>query len=310
MTETDPGLKILHRHIVPEKVERQRLSDYAVSVFQTFVPSRKGIKKAIKRGAILVDGIGGTTGHWVLPGQIIDLIELTRPINKVFELPLVVVYEDEDIAVVHKPAGVPTSGNRFRTIFNALPFNLKSSSKLNAFAQPRPVHRLDAATTGLLLIAKTPKALITMGRHFEHRAVKKRYQAVIIGRPSGIGTIRSLVKGVEAISHYQVVRSCQSLKSRHLSLLNLWPETGRTHQLRIHLSDMGCPILGDKLYGREGMIMRGKGLFLSAVQLNFSHPISGEKMNLSIDPPRKFNHFMDKEQERWERYRLKNEPNS
>ena len=109
-------MKILKLHIVPEDVQKQRMSDYAPLVFNDFIPSKKGIKKAIKKGAFLIDGQVAFTGSWILPGQKVQLMETPQQAKKVFELELEVVYEDDFLAIINKPGGIPVSGNYFRTI--------------------------------------------------------------------------------------------------------------------------------------------------------------------------------------------------
>ena len=304
-------MKILQQHVVPGQIPSQRLSDYAVGIFPAYLPSRKSVKKAIRRGAILIDGRTGNTGDWVLTGQTLELLEQQDQVpGKIFHLRCRVLWEDEDLAVLQKPAGILTSGNEFRTFFNALPFNLRPSPKPGAFAKPRPVHRLDRATSGLILVAKTSSTLLELGNSFARRQVHKTYQAVVIGNPPAQGEIRVPIDGKEAITGYTVLRTNLSLRNGSLSLLQLTPQTGRTHQLRIHLSGHGFPILGDPLYGKEGLILRGKGLFLSATGLSFAHPVTGQSIRVEAEPPPKFVRFMENEAKRWQKYRSKTGPNS
>ncbi len=306
-------MKILQEHIVPPNIQKERLSDYAVGLFPGFIFSRKGTKKAIKKGTIFLNGKIGKTGDWVESGFIVHLIESEHTRPKVFSHSIPIIYEDNFLAVIQKPAGLIVSGNLYRTVTNALPFNLTPSPQPNAYLSPRPAHRLDKSTSGLLLVAKTPETLIELGRQFEKRLIRKRYQAVVIGKPKvSDGEILLPIKNKRSITKYQLIDTVPSLRSERLSLLNLWPETGRTHQLRIHLSTIGHPILGDKIYGQNGLIMKGKGLFLAAVQLTFTHPITQQIQEVSIEAPPKFERFMRKEKERWEKYRgqPKTVPNS
>ncbi len=116
------------------------------------------------------------------------------------------------------------------------------------------------------------------------------------------GEIDFQVENKEAFTSYNISQSVPSLRNTHLSLLNLNPKTGRTHQIRKHLSGIGHPIFGDKLYGTEGEIYKGKGLFLAAVKVEFRHPITGEKMNISIDTPHKFTSLLVREERRFREY--------
>lgn len=169
------------KHIVPSNIEKTRLSDYAVGIFST-VPTRKGIKKAIKKGAILVNGKVGFSGDWIEGGEEISLVDLQESTHKTFECKLPIVFEDEELAIINKPGGIAVSGNFYKTVQNALAFNLKPSNSADALKIPRPVHRLDSATCGLLLIAKTKTAQLHLSQQFENKTIKKRYQAIAIGK--------------------------------------------------------------------------------------------------------------------------------
>lgn len=292
-------MTILHTHIVPQNNNTVRLSDYAVGIFPQ-IPSRKGIKKAIKAGAIFLNGRRGNTGDWITTGQKIELVALDKKPSKIYKLELPVIFEDEQLAVIHKPAGIIVSGNQFHTIQNALLHNLKISKAVDAFKLPRPVHRLDHATSGLLLIAKTTNANIHLSQQFEQKTIQKKYQAVVMGKlATTTGIIKESIDGKTAITKYEVQQISPSLKTAYLSLLNLYPLTGRTHQLRIHLANLGHPILGDKLYHGDKPLLARKGMFLSAVELIFLHPLTEERMNFRIDAPNKFRYRLEQEERRW-----------
>jgi len=288
-------------HIVPIIEASQRLSDYLCGVFRQ-LPSRKSVKTAIKKGAVYVDGKKGHTGDWVKSYQKIELIDLDKAPNKVLKMPIEILYEDAYLAVVFKPAGIPVSGNQFRTVENALLYNIQPSAEPDGLKQPRAAHRLDAPTSGLLLIAKTKGARINLGAQFEAKTIQKRYQAIVIGKPPQKGTIAFSIQGKASLSTYECLETVDSLKSGQLSLLNLYPKTGRTHQLRIHLSTLGFPILGDALYGTEGLILKHKGLFLTAIELSFKHPISGGEQTIILSTPYKYEALLKREQGRFDRY--------
>lgn len=296
--------KIVEVHIVPEGVEAERLSDYLVGKFES-IPSRKGMKKAILRGTVFVDGQQGHTGDWVRPGQEITLGELASRLPKPYQLPVDVLFQDDYLAVVYKPPGIPTSGNAFRTLENALLHNLQLSKAKDAYEWPRPIHRLDSPTAGLLIVAKRAGARIKLGQQLEDRQIRKTYEALVLGKVPDSGTIDFELDGKSAITKYRLLETVPSLKSDQLSWVRLWPATGRTHQLRRHLSMIGHPILGDREYGKEGLVFRGKGLFLAATRLEFEHPITGELLQVDHPPPTKFDRHIKRTARRYDKFRKK-----
>ena len=279
-------MTILETNIVTPEAENERLYNYAYIAFQKIIPSRKGIKKAIKNKCILVDGEVGASGWKLRAGQRIDLLNLYTKVPKIYELPLKVLYEDEDVAVIHKPAGIVVSGNLYRTIYNALGCNLKRSTRLDALPYPTPCHRLDKSTSGCLVIAKTKSAQMRMGELFATQQITKEYTAIVHGKLPEESTINEHIDGQSAITKYSVLERITSNSGQDYSLLSLQPLTGRTHQLRIHLSSQGSPILGDKLYGEIGNTLLHKGLFLCARMINFEY---GEiSIKVKTDLPKKF----------------------
>lgn len=191
------------------------------------------------------------------------------------------------MAAIHKPAGILVSGNRFKTIANALAQNLKPSTLTDA-TKPQPVHRLDYPTTGVLLAGKTSSSIRALNELFEDKTIQKTYYAVTIGEMNKSGTITSPIDGKKAQSNYMVIESVSSKKFGQLNLVELKPQTGRRHQLRKHLSTIGNPILGDPEYGLENLIVKGKGLYLHAYALEFIHPFTNEKVYLKDGLPQKF----------------------
>ena len=121
------------------------------------------------------NGTIAKTGTWVNTGQVLELIEDLTSQPKIFEFNFEVLFEDEHMAVINKPAGITVSGNSFKTVYNALPFNLKKSNEPDGLYRPTPVHRLDNQTSGLLLIAKTKTAQIELGKQFNNQTIQKKY---------------------------------------------------------------------------------------------------------------------------------------
>lgn len=201
--------------------------------------------------------------------------------------PLKVLYEDETLAAIFKPAGIAVSGNSFKTVANALVQNLKPSKNPDAVI-PKPVHRLDYATTGVLLIGKTQSSITALNNLFKNKEIQKTYLAICIGDMPNLDLIDTPIDGKQASSKIQLIDRIESEKYGYLNLLKLFPETGRKHQLRKHLSEIGHPILGDQVYGKEGLILKGKGLYLHAMSLEFTHPNSNQLIKIKAEPPNRF----------------------
>jgi RluA family pseudouridine synthase len=260
-----------------------RLSDYAVSKFES-LPSRKSVKKAIKRGLLLVNGEVSETGHWVHEGEVLTVIsdDTVRP---VYEKTIKVLYEDDHLAAVQKPADLPVSGNSFRTLQNALSFNLSPSCQKDALAVPRPVHRLDRLTGGVILIAKTLSAAAHLGSQFENRTVEKTYLAWVLGLIESPLILDKPIDGKEAMTEILPLRRLKHRRFSEITLVEAKPKTGRRNQIRMHLSEAGYPILGDL---RFNGLKSGKGLFLFAERINFLHPYSNEETTVVAQVPKKF----------------------
>ena len=254
------------------------------------IPSKKGIKKAISKGELQLNGSKVEGGRWLKEDDVITFVDLELTPPKSYHLKLDIIFEDEDLAVIFKPAGINVSGNQFKTIQNALLYNITPSTNNDALNWPLPVHRLDNQTSGLLIIAKSKLARVKLGQAFENK----------------IGEASVDIEGKQSLSTYIRLKVVRSLKNEFLSLIELSPKTGRTHQLRIHCASLGFPILGDKLYGVEGMVLKNKGLFLCATGIAFLHPVTNVKLNFSVDTPYKFLKRLSSESERFQNYSNKN----
>lgn len=237
---------------------------------------------------ILVDGKIASTATLITGGERIEFKGTPEsPLKKELHLDLEIRYEDDYLAVIHKPAGILVSGNSFKTIANALSQNITKSNQADA-VKPQPVHRLDYPTTGVLLIGKTSSSILALNQLFENKSIIKTYFAVAIGKMEVKGRITTSVDDKEAISEYEVLETVVSERFEFLNLVKLHPKTGRRHQLRKHLVSIGNPILGDATYGIENLILKGKGLYLHAYGLEFIHPITKERMEIEDKLPVKF----------------------
>ena len=199
-------MKILQSHIVPPETPVERISEYARKIFPN-IPSRKGIKKAILRNEILLNGKPVETGRWVQPGNQIEWVDLELKTPKILQLKLEVVFEDEHLAVINKPAGIIVSGNQFRTVENALLHNISKSNEKDGLRKPRAVHRLDSPTSGLLLVAKTALAHLKLSQQFEAKTILKKYQAIVIGEIKEEGILEKMIDGKTALTHFEKIKT-------------------------------------------------------------------------------------------------------
>ena len=264
-----------------------RLQEYGVGIFKA-AATKSALKKLLKKGYIKINGVPASTATWIKGGEVLTLeIEQQHKNQKKLKLALDVLYEDEFLAVVHKPAGILVSGNSFKTLARALPQNLNESSLADA-CTPQPAHRLDYATTGAVLVGKTRESIRQLNQFFENKTIRKTYYAVTIGTMPTSGTITAAVDGKEAVSTYTVEASVASPRFKQLNLVRLEPQTGRRHQLRKHLAGIGHPILGDRDYCPKELLLQGKGMYLHAYKLRFTHPATQKYLEL-VDPfPQKF----------------------
>ena len=276
-------------HTVPAGTFPQRIDQYLTALLPE--SSRAQIQRFILKGHVQVNGSAPKASHRVLPGEVIE-VEIPPEPSMGLEaepIPLSILHEDDHLLVVDKPAGLvvhPAPGHFTGTLVNAL---LGHGSALSAVAGPfKPgiVHRLDKETSGLLVVAKDDSTHRHLSRQFGRRSVHRVYLAVVRGIvQQDEGTIdapvgRHPVKrqqmavqygdGREAITRYRVLKRFSSA-----TLMELTPQTGRTHQLRVHLAHLGHPILGDRRYGILGGFPRQA---LHAHRLGFEHPHSGRRV--------------------------------
>ena len=305
------------KHIVDETINL-RLDAYLTKIDIPEIFSRTYIDDLIKKEKITVNGKAVKKSLLIKPG---DLIEIEIPKKEERKLipeniPLNIVFEDEFLAVVDKPAGLtvhPAPGNFKGTLVNALVHHFKNdlSGSVND-NRPGIVHRLDKDTTGLIMVAKQDKTHFLLAEMFRKRSIEKFYKAVVVGVPAQeSGTIKTFIKrsnidrkkmavsktGKEAITHYNVIGSFD-----FFSLLEIRLETGRTHQIRVHLSNLNLPVLGDNIYSSLKRTLNGipthlqkkvKYLLanhlhrqaLHAYKLRFEHPVTQQNIEITSELP-------------------------
>lgn len=289
-------------------LDGMRIDTYIASKLNTL--SRTMIQRLIENGEILVNGKIKKISYKVQLGDILE-INIPKPREtdiKAENIPLDIVYEDNDIIVVNKPKGMvvhPANGNLDGTLVNALMSICKDSlSGIGGEIRPGIVHRLDKDTSGLLIIAKNDTAHINMSNQIKNREVKKIYIALVrgivgedeatINMPIGRSTKdrkKMAVRrdGKEAITHFKVLK-----RYGKYTLLEIKIDTGRTHQIRVHLSEIGHPVIGDMVYSNGKNEFGVEGQMLHAKSLNFKHPITGKEIHLEAELPNYFKDILNK----------------
>lgn len=269
--------------------------------------SRSKITKMIKDKYILVNNKEIKASYIPKKGDIITIKEYIENTNILPEkMDLDIVYEDDDVIVVNKANGVvvhPAIGNNSNTLVNGLMYHSKNLSSINGFFRPGIVHRIDAYTTGLLMIAKNDKAHNFLAEQLQNKTSTRKYWALVwgvikndtgtidapIGRDSNDRKKMAVtpVNSKEAITHFKVLERYKSA-----TLIELRLETGRTHQIRVHMNYIGYPVVNDPVYGRRKVI-DNTGQCLHAKTLGFIHPTTKEYMEFNSDLPPCFTNIMN-----------------
>ena len=288
-------------------VDNVRLDAYIAKMKSDI--SRTMIQKLIEEGNILVNGKSKKISYKVQIGDEIELnIQEAKEIElKAENIPVEIVYEDNDIIVVNKPKGMvvhPANGNPDGTLVNAIMAMCKDSlSGIGGEIRPGIVHRLDKDTSGLLIVAKNDKAHINMSEQIKNREVKKIYIALVrgvvseneatINMPIGRSTkdrkkMAVRKDGKEAVTHFKVLK-----RYNKYTLLEVKIDTGRTHQIRVHMAEIGHPVVGDMVYSNGKNEFGVEGQMLHAKSLDFRHPITGKQMHLEAKLPEYFEKVLE-----------------
>lgn len=283
------------QHRVRKIAPGTTLTDYCQQAIP-LLGSRTAVKKAVHSKRLLLNGRPARLNDPLQTGDQLTLTGTGLPKARKFEQEIPVVWEDSHLIVVNKPAGIAVNGDRIRTLENALAGSVEPSGEPDALPRPVAVHRIDLPTQGLVLLAKTKQALMAMSQAFEHNKVHKQYIAVVHGRPAPQGTTRAPLQGKPAETKWECRRTVPSRDFGHLSLLELSPVTGRTHQLRLHMQKLGHLIVGDKQYAGPQKTVLNKGLMLCACYLSFQHPTTQKPIAIKILPPPKFEKLLDREE--------------
>ncbi len=296
------------KYIVKEEEKSKRLDNY-ISTKNDEI-TRTSAQRLIEEQHILVNGKNQKVSYRVNVGDEITIEEIkAEEIElKAQEIPIEIIYEDKDIIVVNKPKGMvvhPANGNPDGTLVNAIMAICKDSlSGIGGKLRPGIVHRLDKDTSGLLIIAKNDKAHVNMSEQIKNHEVKKTYIALVkgivkeneatidmpIGRSISDRKKMAVTKnGKNAVTHIKVLK-----RYKKYTLLEINIETGRTHQIRVHLSQIGYPIVGDEVYSNGKNEFEVTGQCLHAKSLEFEHPITKQKMKLEAPLPEYFEKIIKK----------------
>jgi len=293
--------------IVEEKDKGIRIDKYLSEVFDD--KSRSFIQGLIEKESIKVNNKIQKSNYKLKPFDEIEVLLSEPEVLKVNpeDIPINILYEDKDIVVVNKEQGMvvhPAPGNYNGTLVNALLFHCKDLSSINGVIRPGIVHRIDKDTSGVLVIAKNDEAHNKLSEQLKDHSMKREYYALVEGRiKNDKGTINkplarnkkdrlkiAIVEGGKnAVTHYEVLE-----RYNGYSLIKCILETGRTHQIRVHMSSIGFPLVGDPLYGLKKQKFKLKGQMLHAKTLGFIHPSKNEYMEFTTELPQYFEEILNK----------------
>lgn len=294
---------------VPENFEGERIDKFLSVLLED--SSRNAIQKLIENGKVLVNGAIVNKKYKVSTDDEITMLpsELKPLDAEPEDIPLDIVYEDEHLLVVNKPRGMvvhPAPGNYSGTLVNALLYHCKDSlSGINGILRPGIVHRIDKDTSGLLIVAKTDKAHLGLAEQIKEHSFTREYNAVIVGHlKEQEGTINAPIgrnpkdrkkmcvtqtNSKNAVTHYNTIQDYEGYSHISLKL-----ETGRTHQIRVHMAHLGHAVAGDYVYGNDKKSAYLNGQCLHAIKIGFVHPITQEYLEFTSELPDYFTEFLNK----------------
>lgn len=270
--------------------------------------TRSFLQKILKEGEVIVNGKSVKANYKLRKGDRIEfeIPEVVEPDIVAEDIPLSILYEDADVLVVDKPKGMvvhPAAGHYSRTLVNAVMYHCKGElSGINGVLRPGIVHRIDRDTTGSIIICKNDMAHNEIARQLKEHSISRRYRAIVTGvLKDEEGTIEGAIgrdkkdrkkmaitaDGKPAVTHYRVLQ-----RFKHYTYVECVLETGRTHQIRVHMASIGHPLLGDEVYGRRSDKYKCEGQCLHAMTLGFHHPRTGEYIEVNAPLPPYFEHLL------------------
>lgn len=295
------------RFKVTEELEDERIDKCISALLDTL--SRSYIQKLIKEDKVTVCGVPVKANYRVRCGDdiLFSLPEAVEPDIAPEDIPLSILYEDEDLLFIDKPKGMvvhPAAGHYSGTVVNAVMHHCRGQlSGINGVMRPGIVHRIDKDTTGSLVICKNDAAHSSVARQLKEHTITRKYRAIVHGllkEESGLINVpigrhpverKKMAAGVsngrEAVTHYKVLQRFEGY-----TYLECMLETGRTHQIRVHMSSIGHPLLGDCVYGNRKSPFRLEGQTLHAMTLGLCHPGDGRYLEVSAPLPAYFEHLL------------------
>ena len=272
--------------------------------------SRSKVQAHLEGGYILVNQKKEKPSYKLAKGDLIAIEDFPSEVSDLNpeDIPLDIVYEDDDLIVVNKPKGLvvhPGAGNEEHTLANALKFHSDNLSTLNGEFRPGIVHRIDKDTAGLLIVAKNDAAHAFLSNQLADHTLGRKYYALVLGViPENEGKIIApigrdqkfrqkmavdLLRGKEAETHFKVIE-----RFKDSTLVECALKTGRTHQIRVHMAYIGYPVIGDPIYGKGNRKMYDEGQLLFAHEIHFIHPRTKKEMTFSVDLPTYFKEILEK----------------
>ena len=293
--------------IVDKESENNRIDKYLTEAFNG--KSRSYIQGLIEKENIKVNGKSIKSNYKVKENDeiLISMPEALELEVEAEDIPLDILYEDNDVIVINKPQGMvvhPAPGNYTKTLVNALLYHCKDLSTINGVIRPGIVHRIDKDTTGVLVVAKNDESHNFLSKQLQTHSMKREYIALVEGRlKEDKGTINKPIgrnkkdrlkmgiveDGKRAVTHYEVLE-----RYKNTTLIKCVLETGRTHQIRVHMASIGHPLVGDEVYGFKKQRFKLKGQVLHAKTLGFIHPKTKEYMEFTTNLPEYYNNLIEK----------------